>query len=383
MNILIFSTDDHLYPAGGAESAMGEITKRSPDHEFDLVCARLRRSAKKEETIGNVHIYRVGFGIPKLDGLILAFFGHRKALALHKHRKYALVWSIMASYGAFSAVRVKQRTGIPFLLTLQEGDDIEEILHKVRFVRRQFNEIFASADALQPISRFLRDWGMNMGFKGAYSDVVPNGVDVSAFTKEFSEQELQETRQSFGFPSDATIVITSSRLEKKNGVGDVIEALTLLPKDVCFVVCGDGSLKSVLEKKVEDLGLRDRVRFSGYLPIEELPKLLKASDIFIRPSRTEGLGNAFLEAMAAGLPTIGTPVGGIPDFLTEGETGFLCKPGDPVSIKETILKTAALTESRKKALQDRAKELVLRAYNWELIAKKMNDLFEALTKKEA
>lgn len=380
MKVLIFSTDDHLYPAGGAESAMGEISKRLEDYEFDLVTARLRRSATKYQEVGNMRIHRLGFGIPKIDGFILALFGHIKAAKLYREHNHDVMWSMMASYGGFSATRIKKQFGIPFLLTLQEGDPIDYILHKVRFVRKQFNEIFELADGLQAISHYLKQWGEDMGFHGSIKQVVPNGVDVSAFTEHFDPKELTERRESFGFPSDSTIVITSSRLEVKNGVGDVIEALKRLPEKVCFVICGGGSLEDSLKARVKELGLENRVRFLGYIPIEEIPKNLHASDIFIRPSLTEGLGNAFLEAMAAELPTIGTPVGGIPDFLEDGVTGFMCEPENAESIAGAIKRAMSLSPEEKNKIRVTAKQMVIDTYNWEAITKSMRKIFEELAK---
>ena len=153
--ILIFSTDDHLVPAGGAEQAFGNITQRLPHIEFDLICAKLRKNVKDFEKVGNVNIYRMGFGIPKVDGFILALFGHFCAYKLMRKQRYDLLWSIMASYGAFAAVRVKKKTGVPLLLTLQEGDSFDYIYNRVRFVRKSFNNIFASADGIQAISNYL------------------------------------------------------------------------------------------------------------------------------------------------------------------------------------------------------------------------------------
>lgn len=378
MRVLVFSTDDHLYPAGGAESAMGEIMKRLPDVEFDLITARLRKTASHEEHIGNVHIYRLGFGIPRIDGYILALFGHLLALRLHKKNPYDLMWCMMASYGAFSAVRVKKRTGIPILLTLQEGDSIEYILNKVRFVRSAFNTIFKSADGLQPISQFLLSWGKDMGFSGI-AHVIPNGVDVSSFTASFSADELAETRKNFGFSDGAYVLITSSRLEIKNGVGDVIDALLLMP-EVCFVICGSGSLEEKLRAQVQTLGLMNRVKFLGFVKITDLPKLFKSSDAFIRPSLSEGLGNAFLEALSTRLPTIGTPVGGIPDFLIEGETGFLCEPHNPESIARAVSRIRSLPHAAREQIAETGYQRVLSTYNWDRIAASMRLFFEEVTR---
>lgn len=376
--ILIFSTDDHLIPTGGAELAFGNITKRLPEFEFDLICCKLRKGVKAYEKVGNISIYRMGFGVPKIDGFILALFGHFRAYKLMREHRYDLLWSIMASYGAFAAVRVKKKTGLPLLLTLQEGDSFEHIYRRVRFVRKSFNNIFSSADGIQAISRYLFNWGREMGYKGELGKVVPNGVDIEIFTQEFTADEVDQKRSSFGFSPDALILMTSSRLEKKNGIKDVIEALTLLPTNVCFVVCGSGSLEAEIREQVEKLGLSQRVRFMGFVDPEKLPLIMKASDIFIRPSLSEGLGNAFLEAMAAGIITVGTNAGGIPDFLVDGETGFVVEAENPQSIAATVQKIQKLDSTQKEAINKRAHTLVKEKYNWEIIARDMRQMFDDL-----
>jgi glycosyltransferase involved in cell wall biosynthesis len=378
--ILIFSTDDHLVPAGGAEQAFGNITQRLPHIEFDLICGKLRKGAKDHEEVGNVNIYRMGFGIPKVDGIILAVFGHLCAYKLMRKHQYDLLWSIMASYGAFAAVRVKKKTSVPLLLTLQEGDSFDYIYNRVRFVRRSFNEIFSSANGIQAISNYLLNWGRQMGFTGKVGKVIPNGVAIDAFTKTFAPEEIQAKRASFGFPPDALILFTSSRLEKKNGVGDVVAALSKLPENVCFVVCGSGSLDAEIKAQAVKLGLKNRVAFMGFVDPKELPLLMKASDIFIRPSLSEGLGNAFLEAMAARMLVIGTNAGGIPDFLTDGKTGFMVEIENPESIAAAVRKIQELDAQTKERILNEAQAMVVAKYNWEIVSKDMEDMFTALAK---
>jgi len=376
--ILIFSTDDFVPPAGGAEIAIGEITKRLPNFEFDLFCARIRKNTSKFEKRGNVNIYRLGPGVPKIDKFLLGSLGHRKALKIHKEEPYQLVWAVMASYGGFAAVRFKEKTGISFLLTLQEGDPLESIERKVRFVAGYFKNIFVKADGLQAISNFLYEWGLKMGFGGKIGKVIPNGVDIVNFTRQFSQQEILETRNSLGFGKDALILVTVSRLEKKNGIGDAISALKILPEKVCFAICGFGSLKEQLKKQVKELGLEHRVKFLGMVSHENLPKILKASDIFIRPSLTEGLGSSFLEAMAAGPIVVGTLVGGISDFLKEGITGFVCQPENPKSIAAAVTKIMFLNNLELVKVRANALDLVKKEYNWDFVSKKMEDIFNQL-----
>ncbi|MFH0857587.1 MAG: glycosyltransferase family 4 protein, partial [Candidatus Magasanikbacteria bacterium] len=362
--VLIFSTAYFPF-VGGAEVAMKEITDRIDGYEFHMVTALMDKKIARVERVGNVLVHRIGIGIPMVDKLYLALWGYRKGMSLHKMEKYSCIWSLMASYNGFAARKMKKKTGLPFLLTLQEGDPIEYILHKVRFVKKQFREIFSLADALQPISNYLKKWGEDMGFNGKLSEVIPNGVDVERFTKKYPDTEIKELRKSFGFPDDSVVLVTASRLVVKNDVESVILALAVLPEEVCFVVCGTGELMDHLKNIARELGVEKRVLFAGNKSHEELPKILHASDIFIRPSITEGLGNSFLEAMAVGLPTIGTPVGGIPDFLEDGKTGFLCEVQNPESIANTVERIRELSDERKKEIHANAMKVIEGKYNWE------------------
>jgi len=376
--ILIYSTA--YFPlVGGAEVAIKEITDRLPEFEFDLITARIEKGLEKKEKIGRVHIYRMGIGHARIDKILLALFGGSMGAKLHAKNKYDAVWSMMASFSGFGALSFKKKIGVPFLLTLQEGDPIESILHKVRFVRGRFNQIFIRADGLQAISQYLMDWGKKMGFAGKISHIVPNGVDVSRFTEVFGSDVVEHARLGFGFPPQSTVVVTASRLVEKNGVEHVIRALPFLSDSVCFVVCGIGELEKSLHDLAQELGVQNRIKWLGNISHDELPRVLSASDIFIRPSLTEGLGNSFLEAMAVGLPTIGTPVGGIPDFLEDGVTGFFCEPKNSQSIAHIIDRVMKLSVEEKKKIQDNAQKMVKEKYNWNSVAVKMKNIFDSLT----
>ncbi len=173
-----------------------------------------------------------------------------------------------------------------------------------------------------------------------------------------------------------TKLITTSRLVEKNGVGDIIDALKYLPSSVELMIVGSGELESELKLKIGNLKLNNRVNFFGFVPPEKIPQLLKTADIFVRPSLSEGLGNSFLEAMAAGVPVIGTPVGGIPDFLQNGVTGWFCRPGNPKSIAEAVLDiTNTAHQTHVQEVITNARKLVREKYNWNNIARKYAELF--------
>jgi len=128
----------------------------------------------------------------------------------------------------------------------------------------------------------------------------------------------------------------------------------------------------------------DRVIFKGYVSHDKLPEYLKACDIFIRPSLSEGMGISFLEAMAAKISVIATPVGGIVDFLVDPaklqrsgmdiQTGYFCQPKDSESIVVAV--NRILSDQNKVQVIENAYNMVLEKYNWDLVAKKMNDVFK-------
>lgn len=382
--ILIFSLVYYPRFIGGAEVAVKEITDRlGNDYVFDMIT--LRKTAPKFERIGNVNVYRIGFGWQAGDNAILSrfkiykyffpFFATAKAVTLARKNHYDLIWSVMANYAGFGALFFKLlKPKIPFVLTLQEGDPTDYIKRRVGILYPLFKKIFTKADRIQTISQFLADWAKDMGAK-APTIVVPNGVNLALF-KRRSLMTGTGTRSKFGFTSDETILITISRLVVKNGIKDIIESLQYLPETVKLLIIGTGELGASLKLQVESLKLEERVRFEGFVAHENLPPYLWAADIFIRPSLSEGMGNSFIEAMASGIPVIATPVGGIVDFLRDGETGLFCQVGNPKSIAQKVEKLMKDVESRNYIIGN-ASRLVEEKYDWGLIANRMKqEIFE-------
>lgn len=360
--------------------AIGEITARCPDAQFDLFCARLRPGVPRFEVRGNVTIRRIGFGIPRIDRVLLALTGASRALKLHRKDPYDMVWAVLASYGGLAGANFKKRTGVPFLLTLQEGTDPKLIERKAFILGPYFKEIFRSADALQAISSPLLAWGKRMGFSGD-ARIVPNGVDAAAFGRNFAADEVSAVRQKWGLAPTDTAVITLSRFVEKNGVADLVSSLSWLPENVHLIACGEGPLASALADRATRLGVSKRVHFQGFISREEIPSFLKAADIFARPSLSEGLGNAFLEAMAARIPVVGTDVGGIADFLKDGTNGFVCRPGDPASVASSVSRILALDPAERERILSAAHGMVHERYTWDIVARQMREIFLSLCPK--
>ena len=353
MRILIYSVA--YFPVeGGAEIATKEITDRIGDIEFDMVTLRHDPRHPSRERIGNVDVYRVDsskIGFP----LRAAWFGIR----LHRERKYDAVWSIMAVHAGVAAFLFRLRArDVRYILTLQEGHPIEYMARRSRWIRPLLRRVIGSADVIQAISTYLAGYARAMGFAGRV-EVVPNGVDVEAF------------RASGRSGRDENVtLITTSRLVEKNAVGDIIHALLFLPSSVRLKIIGTGSLEEQLRDKAAALGLTGRVEFLGHLRYEEIPAHLHAADVFIRPSLSEGFGNSFIEAMAAGVPVIATPVGGIVDFIRHGETGLFCEVRNPRSIAHQV--EALIADPGLAArLRKNGVKLAEENYSWDLVAEQM------------
>lgn len=389
--ILIFSLSYYPRFVGGAEVAVKEITDRAggEDLEFHMVTLRFDSNLAKEEQVGNVLVHRVGFTRPapspaelkklplNLNKALFQFYAFFYALRLHRQHRYNAIWAIMAHSAGVPAGLFKTfKRRVPYILTLQEGDPISHIKKKMVPVYPLFKRAFSLADMVQVISTYLGNWAREMGFKKELK-VIPNAVNTEHFSKNYPADELQQLKEKLGKGQDDIFLITTSRLVFKNAVDDVIKSLSHLPKNTKFLILGDGPLKDELKQLAKEQEVEDRVYFLGNIDQEQMPKYLHVSDIFVRPSRSEGMGNSFIEAMAAGLPVIATQEGGIADFLFDPvldpekpSTGRAVEPTDPNGIARAVrdyLENPDKTEE----IVENAREMVFEWYDWNKIASDM------------
>lgn len=397
--ILIFSLAYYPKHIGGAEVALKEITDRIPvnDYEFHIVCNRYDSTLPKSEQIGNVLVHRIGLTtnnptmsnlrklplhLTKLTYQWQAFSAAKK---LHKQYKFDGIWAMMAHSCGVPAGKFKAAfPDVKYLLTLQEGDPPEYIEHKMRIFGTAFDEGFARADTIQVISTFLGYWAKRRGYAGE-PVLIPNAVNTAHFTQTYTESDLQAAKAELGKKDGDVFMVTTSRLVHKNATDDVVRAIAQLPKNVHFVVYGIGPEQDMLEKLIAELGVADRVHLLGHIDHAVMPRYLKACDIFIRPSRSEGMGNSFVEAMAAELPVIATQTGGIADFLFDEvrnpdkpTTGWAVDADSPEQIAAAV--RDILSQSKKvQTVINTAKQMVLEKYDWDLVATRMQaEVFDPL-----
>ena len=176
-------------------------------------------------------------------------------------------------------------------------------------------------------------------------------------------------------PGDIFLVNTS-RLVHQKAFDDIIRALVKLPSHIKLLAVGAGSDEKSLKKLAVELGVSDRIIFTGQVDRGVVTLYRRASDIFVAPSRSEGLGNAFISALASRLPLIATQVGGMADYVFDekhnpgkDQTAWVVDPDSSDQIAEKVKEIIANPE-KAKDFSFRAKD-GRRKYDWDNIAKDM------------
>ncbi len=399
--ILIFSLDYLPGTISGAEAAIQEITDRiSPDeYEFHMVTLYYDSTVPRVNKIGNVLIHRVGlFGKPNAsleerrkfplhyNKHWFQFAGAFKALLLHYRYHYDGVWAVMAhGTGVPMSFFKFVHPNIQYALTLQEGDPPEHIERIMRPVWFWFKRAFTESTVIQPISEFLGAWARKMGYQGDIV-IVRNGANPESIKPTFEQSEVEALKVKLGKKEGDIFLVNTARLVNQKGFDTTIRALLLLPLHIKLLVVGGGPDEAMLKELVKELKLEARVTFTGQIERSEVTQYRFAGDIFVGPSRSEGLGNAFLSAMACRMPVIATQVGGIADFLFDakrnpekGTTGWAVDPDSPGQIAEVVKEILANPEIVK-TVTDRARKMVEEEYDWDLVAKKMKEkIFDRIT----
>jgi glycosyltransferase involved in cell wall biosynthesis len=174
------------------------------------------------------------------------------------------------------------------------------------------------------------------------------------------------------------VIVAAGRLSPEKGFGVLVEAAGSILRDdptAGIVLFGEGVLRQGLERQVAELGLADRFILPGFRT--DLESLISAADVVVLPSFTEGLPNVALEASAAGVPVVATAVGGTPEVVTDGETGFLVPPGDSAALAgkvSLLLQNGAMRRRMGQAGRMRMRE----QFTFEAQAEMYLDLFGKL-----
>jgi glycosyltransferase involved in cell wall biosynthesis len=250
--------------------------------------------------------------------------------------------------------------GIPLVYTNHTSGYLKRInkggLRRMWMLKRHF----AKVDLFLAPSREL----LHVPFPiRAHKEFITNGVDSTSFVR--NEETRRALRSALGYGEEDKVAIVTRRLVDKNGVIHLARACQFV-KDgrLRFLVIGDGPERAAVEEEFRR-HLGDRVSFLGNKRHEEIVAYYSAADFSILPSLMEATSISGLEAMAAGLPLVGTEVGGIPELIHPGGNGFLCRPADPLDLAEKI---GLLLSDDLAAMGAYSRRLVEERFDWSQIA---------------
>ncbi len=207
---------------------------------------------------------------------------------------------------------------------------------------------------------------------------IPSGVPLSPYLR--PSVPLNTARLELGIPTDRFVVGTIARLVPvKNHALLVAAAPLCIAKapNILFVFVGGGPLEKRLQTEISFKGLSPYFQFFGWR--NDITSFLTASDLFALPSLNEGMGRAFVEAQANGVPVIGPRVGGVPDVIKEGKTGLLIDPQNPQDLANAIIELQR-DPQRRKQMAVACREWVNPQFSVEKMVETIDGLYRSLLK---
>lgn len=299
-------------------------------------------------------------------------------LLLHG-REYDIIHVHQFLYPAFISVLIgKKVLNKPVLVKSASSgatSDIE-LLRRLPFGYFQLVFLLKELNYLVAISKATGKDFKEIGYSDSRISYIPNGVEVPAQRKTTYNQVIQ--------------VLTITRLSQEKGVDVLLKAWTKVvreAKDLKLLIVGYGSLESYLKSLSHSLGIRGSVDFVGM--IQNPWKYLEGSDLFVLPSRSEGMSNALLEAMSYGIPCIATKVGGTGELLggesaeiSQGgyviaKNGLLVNPDDVKSLTEAIVYFIR-DERAREEMGRRARKFIQENYSIDLVAERYLALYQSI-----
>ena len=192
-------------------------------------------------------------------------------------------------------------------------------------------------------------------------------IDTNLFAV---KKELKDKRNLVGY---------IGRLAQGKGILNFLKAMPLILKecnDVEFFIGGDGPLFDEIKNEMGDKKLHDKVKLAGWIPHDELPDYLNELKMLVLPSYSEGLPNIMLEAMACGTPVLATAVGGVPDVIKNGETGFILENNSPECIAENVM--SALNHPELDKIVKNARKIIEDKYTYDAAVERYKKILKNL-----
>lgn len=311
---------------GGMENGIVNLVNTMNTRIFKISICCINRVGALRERVKNVDIKVFNLAQPEGIAWALPFrlkklFQEEKADIVHTHNFYSGFYGIL---GAALA-------GVPLIVHGEHGTLILE--KRIRAVIMRLLSLFV-ARFLTVSEALKEDFHRMTGIIKEKIEAIINGVDTSKFGKKIA---MEEKKRQLGIAKNIALVGSVGRLVPVKNYGLLIEAVYKLKRQgiaCCLVIVGDGPSKQELENLAKELEVN--AMFLGER--NDVDEILPTLDCFVLASRSEGMSNTILEAMACGKPVVATDVGGNKELIDDGRTGFLVASGNAEALAASIRK---------------------------------------------
>jgi glycosyltransferase involved in cell wall biosynthesis len=286
----------------------------------------------------------------------------RMAGRLHAKKPFDLIVTDDPMASGLIGYWFKRRTGLPLLIRCHT----QYFGHKVWLFEKPYYPLFyllarfllTRADRVHAVSQGVADGLLTVGVHPSKIEVCHDPVRTFFF----------DTPGILRHPFRQRLLFVGNLVMSK-GLDVLFRAMRLLTdagQNPQLTIVGVGPERSSLERLADRLGIADRVIFKGFIPLNELAPSYRESDLFVLPSRYEGLGLVLVEAALCGLPVVATRIGGIPEAVIDGQTALLVPPDDPQALASGIAELFDDPE-RAKAMGEKGRRFARDRFNWDRI----------------
>jgi len=329
-------------------------------------------TVKSYESYSNIEIKTVSAKVTREEGSFKKI-GYLKAVPFIKkqikqfkpdilHAHYATSYGLLGALSGFH----------PFIISVW-GSDVFSFPLKSPIHKIMLKSVLRKADKILSTS-YVMAKETNL-YTTKYIEVTPFGVNTEQF-KPMGVKSL--------FAKDDIVIGTVKTLEDKYGIEYLIKAFRIVNDKhqelpLKLLIVGGGSLENRLKNLAKELGIWNKVTFTGRVPFEEVPKYHNMLSVSVSVSESESFGVAVVEAMACGKPVVVSNVGGLPEVVEEGKTGFVVPPRNPEEIAKAIERLILNKDLREKMGQA-GRERVMAIYDWNLCVDKMVGIYRGFIK---
>ncbi|MDQ3223902.1 MAG: glycosyltransferase [Gemmatimonadota bacterium] len=214
---------------------------------------------------------------------------------------------------------------------------------------------------------------------GGKSRVIPNGVDTAALTS--SAQDRERIRKDLGLSPRDFLWLAVGRLWDQKDYPTMLEAFQPLATAPAYLaIAGRGPLLDELRLRTQQLGIASQVKFLGVR--HDILALLSAADGFVLSSAWEGMPNVVMEALAAAVPVVATRVGGVPELVESGQSGFLAPPRDSAALSQAMRELMSRSRDEQEQMGRHGRDHIAAQYGMQAMANRWIGLFEELLKQK-